>query len=106
MYTSGGIIFGSPRILVVDFLTKRIPVHLITGIIIANCHKYARFFLSFYLFLPSLFSHNCFLSIQSSVLINAFRITETSSEAFVVRLYRQANKVRREGRIHSTISGR
>eukprot|EP00026_Physarum_polycephalum_P002194 Phypoly_transcript_02199.p1 GENE.Phypoly_transcript_02199~~Phypoly_transcript_02199.p1 ORF type:complete len:903 (+),score=131.34 Phypoly_transcript_02199:173-2881(+) len=59
LYTSGGVLFGSPRILVVDFLTKRIPVHLITGIVVANCHK----------------------------------ITETSSESFVVRLYRQANKV-------------
>lgn len=31
VYTEGGVLFVTSRILVVDFLTDRIPAHLITG---------------------------------------------------------------------------
>lgn len=31
VYTKGGVLFVTSRILVVDFLTDRIPSHLITG---------------------------------------------------------------------------
>lgn len=31
VYTRGGVLFVTSRILVVDFLTDRIPAHLITG---------------------------------------------------------------------------
>lgn len=31
VYTKGGVLFVTSRILVVDFLTDRIPAHLITG---------------------------------------------------------------------------
>ncbi|EGC34520.1 hypothetical protein DICPUDRAFT_48253 [Dictyostelium purpureum] len=38
MYLKGGVYFGSASILVLDFLTKRMPCHLISGIILNNAH--------------------------------------------------------------------
>ena len=56
----GGVIFGSSRILVVDMLMDRLPIQLVTGVIVYKAHK----------------------------------VIETSQEAFILRLYRQKNKVR------------
>lgn len=56
----GGVIFSSSRILVVDMLMDRMPIDLITGVLVYKAH----------------------------------RIIETSQEAFILRLYRQKNKVR------------
>ncbi|XP_039216664.1 DNA repair endonuclease XPF isoform X1 [Crotalus tigris] len=39
VYTQGGIIFATSRILVVDFLTDRIPTDLITGILVYKAHR-------------------------------------------------------------------
>lgn len=39
VYTKGGVLFVTSRILVVDFLTDRIPSHLITGILVYRAHK-------------------------------------------------------------------
>ncbi|XP_051771690.1 DNA repair endonuclease XPF isoform X2 [Ctenopharyngodon idella] len=39
VYTKGGVLFVTSRILVVDFLTDRIPAHLITGILVYRAHK-------------------------------------------------------------------
>ncbi|XP_015260912.1 PREDICTED: DNA repair endonuclease XPF [Gekko japonicus] len=39
VYMQGGIIFATSRILVVDFLTGRIPSDLITGIIVYKAHR-------------------------------------------------------------------
>nr|XP_039252732.1 DNA repair endonuclease XPF-like [Styela clava] len=39
LYLQGGIYFMSSRILVMDLLVERIPIHLITGILIAKAHK-------------------------------------------------------------------
>ncbi|OCT64062.1 excision repair cross-complementation group 4 L homeolog isoform X1 [Xenopus laevis] len=39
VYTQGGVLFVTSRILVVDFLTDRIPSNLITGILVYNAHK-------------------------------------------------------------------
>ncbi|TRY83980.1 hypothetical protein DNTS_006298 [Danionella cerebrum] len=39
VYTRGGVLFVTSRILVVDFLTERIPAHLITGILVYRAHK-------------------------------------------------------------------
>ncbi|CAL8283887.1 unnamed protein product [Merluccius merluccius] len=39
VYTQGGVLFVTSRILVVDFLTDRIPAHLITGILVYRAHK-------------------------------------------------------------------
>ncbi|XP_037671182.1 DNA repair endonuclease XPF isoform X2 [Choloepus didactylus] len=39
VYTQGGIIFATSRILVVDFLTDRIPSDLITGILVYRAHR-------------------------------------------------------------------
>uniref|UniRef100_A0A3Q3VSZ3 DNA repair endonuclease XPF n=1 Tax=Mola mola TaxID=94237 RepID=A0A3Q3VSZ3_MOLML len=38
-YTEGGVLFVTSRILVVDFLTDRIPAHLISGILVYRAHK-------------------------------------------------------------------
>lgn len=55
----GGIIFSSSRILVVDMLMDRMPIDLITGVLVYKAHK----------------------------------VIETSQEAFILRLFRQKNKV-------------
>nr|XP_046234065.1 DNA repair endonuclease XPF [Scatophagus argus] len=39
VYTEGGVLFVTTRILVVDFLTDRIPAHLISGILVYRAHK-------------------------------------------------------------------
>ncbi|XP_047694591.1 DNA repair endonuclease XPF isoform X2 [Prionailurus viverrinus] len=39
VYTQGGVIFATSRILVVDFLTNRIPSDLITGILVYRAHR-------------------------------------------------------------------
>ena len=41
LYLSGGVLFVTTRILVVDMLTDRLPVHLVTGILVARAHKTA-----------------------------------------------------------------
>ncbi|NXG53984.1 XPF endonuclease, partial [Psilopogon haemacephalus] len=38
-YTQGGVIFATSRILVVDFLTDRIPANLITGVLVYKAHR-------------------------------------------------------------------
>ncbi|XP_028913418.1 DNA repair endonuclease XPF [Ornithorhynchus anatinus] len=39
VYMQGGVIFATSRILVVDFLTNRIPSDLITGILVYKAHR-------------------------------------------------------------------
>ncbi|KAK2820840.1 hypothetical protein Q5P01_023799 [Channa striata] len=39
VYTEGGVLFVTSRILVVDFLTDRIPAHLVSGILVYRAHK-------------------------------------------------------------------
>ncbi|XP_030630064.1 DNA repair endonuclease XPF [Chanos chanos] len=39
VYVQGGVLFVTSRILVVDFLTDRIPAHLISGILVYRAHK-------------------------------------------------------------------
>ena len=39
MYLNGGVFFTSSRILVMDFLVDRIPVHLVSGILVNKAHK-------------------------------------------------------------------
>uniref|UniRef100_A0A803XU50 DNA repair endonuclease XPF n=1 Tax=Meleagris gallopavo TaxID=9103 RepID=A0A803XU50_MELGA len=38
-YTHGGVLFATSRILVVDFLTDRIPANLITGVLVYKAHR-------------------------------------------------------------------
>lgn len=38
MYLEGGVLFISGRILVVDFLKKRVPIHLVSGILMYRAH--------------------------------------------------------------------
>ena len=41
LYLDGGVLFVTTRILVVDMLTERIPMQLITGILVARAHQTA-----------------------------------------------------------------
>uniref|UniRef100_F6XDG9 DNA repair endonuclease XPF n=1 Tax=Ciona intestinalis TaxID=7719 RepID=F6XDG9_CIOIN len=41
MYARGGIFFASSRILVMDLLVDRIPVHLVSGMLVTKAHKMA-----------------------------------------------------------------
>ena len=45
VYLSGGVLFVTSRILVVDMLTKKLPIHLVTGIVVYRAHKYVNPFL-------------------------------------------------------------
>ena len=65
----GGIIFSSSRILVVDMLMDRMPIDLITGVLVYKAHK----------------------------------VIETSQEAFILRLFRQKNKVLNKNCRHKII---
>ena len=58
-YLKGGCFFITSRILVVDMLTDRIPIDLISGILVYNAHK----------------------------------IIDSCQETFVLRMFRQKNKV-------------
>jgi DNA excision repair protein ERCC-4 len=58
LYTSGSVFFITPRILIVDLLTKKLPTSAISGLIILNAHS----------------------------------ISETSTEAFIVRIFRSLNR--------------
>ncbi|KAL7150011.1 hypothetical protein ABFS83_05G079700 [Erythranthe nasuta] len=74
-YTSGGIFFITPRILIVDLLTQRLPTTSIAGIILLNAHS----------------------------------LSDTSTEAFIVRIMRSSNRslyVRAfSDRPHAMVSG-
>lgn len=39
MYLEGGVLFISGRILVVDLLKNRVPLHLVTGILVYKVHN-------------------------------------------------------------------
>lgn len=58
LYLRGGVLFMSSRTLVVDLLTKRVPTHLISGLLVCQAH----------------------------------RVTEASTTAFILRLFRESNK--------------
>ncbi|KAE9606870.1 hypothetical protein Lal_00026102 [Lupinus albus] len=58
LYTSGNIFFITPRILIVDLLTNKLPTSAISGLIILNAHS----------------------------------LSETSTEAFIVRIFKSLNR--------------
>ena len=41
IYANGGVFFASSRILVMDFLVDRVPVHLVSGLLVNKAHKLA-----------------------------------------------------------------
>ncbi|RKP11517.1 hypothetical protein BJ684DRAFT_21907 [Piptocephalis cylindrospora] len=57
LYLKGGVTAVTSRILVVDMLLERLPIHLVTGLVVLNAH----------------------------------RVKAESTEAFIIRLYRQGN---------------
>lgn len=75
LYKGGGICSVTSRILVVDMLTKKVPVELLTGIVVFHAERYAP--------LPPRSADRC------------DSVTPTSLESFIVRIYRDFNKVRR-----------
>ena len=60
VYTQGGVLFVTSRILVVDFLTDRIPADLISGMIISEMITNVYTFWYVYIFLKHLYSINKF----------------------------------------------
>ncbi|KAI5394429.1 hypothetical protein KIW84_061200 [Lathyrus oleraceus] len=58
LYSSGFVCFITPRILIVDLLTNKLPASIISGLIILNAHS----------------------------------VSETSTEAFIVRIFRSLNR--------------
>lgn len=46
LYRYGGVMAITSRILVMDLLTGRVPVQLITGILVANAHRYRACFIA------------------------------------------------------------
>ena len=62
LYLRGGVFFVTSRILVVDMLTKRIPIEFITGILVHRAHKVGQ-------------------SSQESFILRMFR--ESNSEGFI-----------------------
>uniref|UniRef100_A0A3B3D8G6 DNA repair endonuclease XPF n=1 Tax=Oryzias melastigma TaxID=30732 RepID=A0A3B3D8G6_ORYME len=85
VYTEGGVLFVTSRILVVDFLLDRIPAHLISGRgTVADIVT-----LIFGVFI------SCSVSdlLHSGILVyRAHKIIESCQEAFILRLFRQKNK--------------
>lgn len=90
-YLAGGIISITSRILIVDILTNRVPAQLVTGILVNHAHSYV-----------------CTAGAISCERTNVHRrplltvsassppsVTELSIESFILRLYREANKVAR-----------
>ncbi|KAK4338181.1 hypothetical protein RND71_042668 [Anisodus tanguticus] len=75
LYTSGGILFITSRILIVDLLTHRLPTSAVAGLVMLNAHS----------------------------------LSDTSTEAFIVRILRSTNRelyVRAfSDRPHSMVSG-
>lgn len=75
LYTSGGILFITSRILIVDLLTRRLPTSAVAGLVILNAHS----------------------------------LSDTSTEAFIVRMLRLTNRsmyVRAfSDRPHAMVSG-
>ncbi|XP_050901609.1 sulfite exporter TauE/SafE family protein 3-like [Lathyrus oleraceus] len=58
LYSSGSVCFITPRILIVDLLTNKLPASIISGLIILNAHS----------------------------------VSKTSTEAFIVRIFRSLNR--------------
>ena len=84
IYLQGGVLFVTSRIVVVDMLTDRIPVDKISGIIVTHAHKCGIV---------------CDRSLDGIMyhVMNFIRVLDTSTEAFIMRLYREKNSVRKSG---------
>ena len=94
-------------------LTKKLPIHLVTGIVVYRAHKYVNPFFDWYclhqdytnLLLPiKLLSigvccmFDCYSTCQEHrsliyLFVQIDRIIESCQEAFILRLYRENNKV-------------
>jgi DNA excision repair protein ERCC-4 len=79
----GGVLFMSSRTLVVDLLTKRVPTHLISGLLVCQAHRYT----------PTLACVARHLPVRGVADVVACRVTEASTAAFILRLFRESNKV-------------
>ncbi|KAL8866014.1 MAG: hypothetical protein Q9174_006553 [Haloplaca sp. 1 TL-2023] len=74
MYSQGGIFSITSRILIVDLLSKLLNPETVTGLVVLHSERYAPF-----------------LSLQTFALIYA-SIVATSTEAFIIRIFRQMNR--------------
>lgn len=92
LYLSGGVIFITTRILVVDMLTKRIPFESITGIVVMNAHRvFNDCHLSFILRLFRMNNQTGFitaLSQNASAFLGSFaRLERIMRQLFVAKLF-------------------
>lgn len=103
-YLNGGVLFVTSRILVVDILKDNVPTDMVKGIIVNNSHRYVNslsidsvaraaiftfavnFAGSFSLHVPLPLSPIC-----SCLCVG--RVDDACLEAFILRLYREKNKV-------------
>jgi hypothetical protein len=82
------VLIMSSRTLVVDLLTKRVPTHLISGFIVCQAHKYVQRCAA----QPP--QEGCSLvTVALGVCVCVCRVKEASTEAFILRLFRESNKV-------------
>jgi DNA excision repair protein ERCC-4 len=79
------VLIMSSRTLVVDLLTKRVPTHLISGFIVCQAHKYVQRCAAQPL-------EGCSL-VTVALGVCVCRVKEASTEAFILRLFRESNKV-------------
>ena len=86
LYLHGGVLCITSRILVVDLLKKLCPVDKVAGILVCSAHRCAT--------TPLTPSHPHTLTPSHAVLLfPSGRVTDSSTEAFILRLFRQGNKV-------------
>ena len=78
LYLGGGVLFITSRILVVDLLKGQCPVDKIAGILVFNAHRY---------------NTEVVDKLVMILYCAVCRVTDSSTEAFILRLYRQDNKV-------------
>lgn len=79
MYKDGGLFSVSSTILITDMLKGSVPVELITGMVVMHAERYVVSVLE---------------DSQTVAHVNKVdSVTPTSQEAFVIRIYRQSNKV-------------
>jgi DNA excision repair protein ERCC-4 len=80
-YAKGGIVSVTSRILVVDMLNKKLPIHLVSGMVVLHAER-------------CVVRHALALSLASCSVWDVISVTPTSTEAFIVRVFREHNKVR------------
>jgi DNA excision repair protein ERCC-4 len=80
MYSEGGCFIITSRIMIVDLLDKKLDAKSISGLLIYDAHRYAA------CTIISVLTYNTYY-------YRCSRIIDTSMEAFIIRVYRENNRV-------------